>query len=296
MTVRCPGCSKEYPIPALPPGKGAAVRCRVCGTVFRIEAPAAAARASAPRPAAPPGPLDPVFSVRRQTGAGAAPAPQPGAAVLIADESRPFRDALQRAVQELGERCAVVEDGEAALRYVQEQRPRLLLVNVYLRKLLGVIVCERVKADPVLRSTRVVLVGSLFRQDRFVRQPDRDRLYGADDYIEEAIEPDDLRQRLQALLSPALAPAAAATPSTALAPPEDLQRLIRIILSDILVYYPDRCETAVREGRFVQEFRVELEEGRRLVAERFAGLSQVAEIYKRAVRDWAEERRQAHVG
>ncbi len=294
MTVRCPGCGKEYPVPALPPGKGAAVRCRVCGTVFRIEAPAAAAPASAPRPAAPPEPLDPVFSVRRQAGAGAAPAAQPGAAVLIADEPRPFRDALQRAVQELGARCAVVEDGEAALRYVQEQRPRLLLVNVYLRKLLGVIVCERVKADPVLRSTQVVLVGSLFRQDRFVRQPDRDRLYGADDYIEEAIEPEDLRQRLQGLLSPALAPAAA--PSAALTPPEDLQRLIRIILSDILVYYPERCETAVREGRFVQEFRVELEEGRRLVTERFAGLPQVAEIYRRAVHGWAEERRQAHVG
>jgi CheY-like chemotaxis protein len=235
-----------------------------------------------------------VFSVRRQAGAGAAPAAQPGAAVLIADEPRPFRDALQRAVQGLGVRCAVVEDGEAALRYVQEQRPRLLLVNVYLRKLLGVIVCERVKADPVLRSTQVILIGSLFRQDRFVRQPDRDRLYGADDYIEEAIEPEDLRQRLQALLSPALAPAAA--PSAALAPQEDLQRLIRIILSDILVYYPERCETAVREGRFVQEFRVELEEGRRLVTERFAGLPQVAEIYRRAVHDWAEERRQAHVG
>jgi DNA-binding response OmpR family regulator len=228
---------------------------------------------------------------------GAQPQPAPiatGAPVLIADEARPFREQLVQALQTLGVRCAVVEDGESALRYVQENHPQLMLVNVYLRRLLGIIVCERVKADPLLRSTRVVLIGALFRKDRFVREPGR--LYGADDYIEEAVSPQELQERLAALLGGAGAGAAAARSGGGAAEiSEDLQRLIRIILSDIALYYPERCEAAVREGRFQDEFRVELEEGRRLIADRFPDSRRAAEIYIRAVSEWVEERQRALV-
>jgi CheY-like chemotaxis protein len=230
-------------------------------------------------------------------GGGAGPARRPSAAsaaapVLIADEARPFREQLVQALHSLGVRCAVVEDGESALRYVQENHPQLMLVNVYLRRLLGIIVCERVKADPLLRSTRVVLIGALFRKDRFVREPGR--LYGADDYIEEAVSPQELRERLSALLGAGGA-APAAAPGAAGEATEDLQRLIRIILSDIALYYPERCESAVREGRFQDEFRVELEEGRRLIADRFPGWASAAEIYLRAVGEWVEERQRVLV-
>jgi DNA-binding response OmpR family regulator len=218
-----------------------------------------------------------------------------GAPVLIADEARPFREHLVQALQTLGVRCALVEDGESALRYVQENHPQLMLVNVYLRRLLGIIVCERVKADPLLRSTRVVLIGALFRKDRFVREPGR--LYGADDYIEEAVSPQELKERLTALLGGAGAgPAAAPGPGgTAAETPEDLQRLIRIILSDIALYYPERCEAALREGRFQDEFGVELEEGRRLILDRFQGSRRATEQYARAVSEWVEERQRALV-
>ncbi len=289
MKVRCPGCGKEYPAPALPPGKGATVRCRACGSMFRVGTPAPAASHAAPAPARP-APVEPVFHMRGHTE------PEPGATVLIADEARPFRDMLLQALGALGVRHAVVDDGESALRYVQENRPRLLLVNVYLRRLLGIIVCERIKADPQLRSTRVVLIGALFRKDRFVREPDR--LYGADDYIEEAITPEALRERLGGILTPSLAPTAAQPAAGSLPPAdlaEDLQRLTRIILSDIVLYNPERCESAVRDGRFVEEFQIELEEGRRLIEERFPELPQGSEMFQRAVREWVDSRRRVLV-
>lgn len=305
MNVRCPGCGKEYPAPVLPPGKSVTVRCRACGSMFRVgpapaapapprpSAPPAAgakgpARPAAPPPAPPPSDSEPVFRMRGHA------APQPGATVLIADEARPFRDLLIQALRDLGARWAAVDDGESALRYVQEQRPRLLLVNVYLRRLLGIIVCERIKADPQLRSTRVVLIGALFRKDRFVREPDR--LYGADDYIEEAIAPAELRGRLAGMLTPSLAPTAAGgAAASSGGAPEDLQRLARIILSDIVLYNPDRCEAAVREGRFAQEFQVELEEGRRLIEERFPDVPQAVALYRRAVQEWIDSRRRVLV-
>ena len=351
MKVACPGCGKEYRAPVLAPGKGATVRCRACGSMFRLSAPTAAeptappppARPVAPTPvhaaaapdpvpvsppvapAPPPAAPDPtptsgldsdfVFKVgtakasKPAVDAGAELAPTAGG-VLIADEARPFREALSVAVSDLGQSCELVEDGESALAYVQQHRPKLLLVNVYLRKMLGVVVCERVKADPQLRSTKVVLIGSLFRKDRFVRGPEH--LYGADDYIEEAISPEDLKQRLGVLLgsAPDLAQPAssgAAPPSETPIPPEgktasgetsvpeDVQRLIRIILSDIVLYNPDRLQAAMGNGQFLEEFKVELDEGRRLLVGRFPDLPQVEPAYAAAVERWLEDRRQAPV-
>ncbi len=241
--------------------------------------------------------------------AGAEPSQAVGG-VLIADEARPFRETLSNAVRDLGESCKLVEDGESALAYLQQHRPRLLLVNVYLRKMLGVVVCERVKADPQLRSTKVVLIGSLFRKDRFVRGPER--LYGADDYIEEAISPEELNQRLAVLLGsapemtrPALsdtappcetpAPPEAATASSETSIPEDVQRLIRIILSDIVLYNPDRQQAAMGSGEFLKEFKVELDEGRRLLLGRFPEVPEVEAAYTAAVERWLEEHSQAPV-
>ena len=312
MKVRCPGCGKEYPAPALEPGRSVTVRCRACASMFRVSAPGAAppaAPTAAARPAPPAAPAAPRASAARpagprpEGGGGAAAdtlepvfrlrghsAPEPGAQVLIADESRPFRDLLAHTFASLGVKCAVVDDGESALRYVQEHRPRLLMVNVYLRRLLGIIVCERVKADPQLRSTRVVLIGALFRKDRFKREPDR--LYGADDYIEESITPEALKERMGGLFEPVSA-GAPASETAGGGVSEELQRLTRIILSDILLYNPERCDAAVREGRFEQEFQVELEEGRRLVLDRFPGQPRAIEAYRRLVQEWAEEQRGA---
>ena len=77
------------------------------------------------------------------------------------------------------------ETGDPTLDYVRQTRADLVIVNVYLKGKLGVEVTEEIKADKTLEHTRVILIGALFRANRFRANPTN--LYGADEYIEEQI-------------------------------------------------------------------------------------------------------------
>ncbi len=74
--------------------------------------------------------------------------------------------------------------------------------------------------------------------------------------------------------SPPTAPATARPPAPAAAPPaanpeiEKAQRLARIIVSDVILYNPEKFEAAVRAGDVVKALSGELEEGYSLFASR----------------------------
>src|SRR5260221_185375 len=136
-------------------------------------------------------------SGKRPAQAGAAPGGA-GPLALVADEDREFRDLVARSLESLGCRVETTDDGEAAFRFAVTRRPAVMIVNVYLRRLLGVAVCEGVKGSPDLRGTRVALVGSVFKSDRFVRSPGN--LYGADDYFDDVIHRDELRVTLSSII------------------------------------------------------------------------------------------------
>jgi DNA-binding response OmpR family regulator len=224
--------------------------------------------------------------------------------VLVGDEDREFRDLVRRTLESLGCRVEVTGDGEAAFRFAVAHRPDLMVLNVYLQRLLGVAVCEGVKGSPDLKSTRVALVGSVFKSDRFVRHPGN--LYGADDYFEDVIPEPQLRARLSTLLGGAAAPPAAvppgrdatpgaagddlvfgpgaqppATPAGPLAPNgadepidprSEIHRLARIMVSDLKIYHPDEFRLAVLERRFSETFREELSQAKDLIGRRFPGM------------------------
>jgi CheY-like chemotaxis protein len=245
--------------------------------------------------------------------------------VLVADEDREFRDLVCRTLTELGCQVSTAEDGESALRLASQHRPYLVVLNVYLRKLLGVAVCEGIKGNPGLRSIRVALVGSVFKSERFVRGPRN--LYGADDYFEDVISKPDMRERFRLLLSgtgPVSTSARATTngggavssagrehvghgggrsvpgqPPPAshgghdIEPRAEIRRLARIMLSDLKIYYPERFGRAVTERRLFETFREELIKGKELIVNRFPELADRLEILAGALREGLEEERSA---
>src|SRR5436309_6323550 len=258
MIVVCPGCGRRYRIPET--GRpGRRVRCGACGRVFTTEEGRLPAVGGAALPGAG---APPPFRAESSTG----PAGRAHALVLVGDEDREFRNLVRRTLESLGCKVEVTADGEAAFRFAVAHRPDLMVLNVYMTRLLGVAVCEGVKGSPDLKRTRVALVGSVFKADRFVRHPGN--LYGADDYFEDVIPAAQLRARLSALLvGPAAGPRAAAstretpTPRTAadsdigsgaaaggplaqngadepIDPRSEIHRLARIRVSDLKIYHP----------------------------------------------------------
>lgn len=103
---------------------------------------------------------------------------------FIADEARPFRDFMVSELTNLGYRVEVFSNDEGLLDRIRRERPALLLANVYLRGMLGVELCETIRAIPDL-GTRVLLIGAIFRADRFRSRPESH--YGADGYLEEGL-------------------------------------------------------------------------------------------------------------
>ena len=175
----------------------------------------------------------------------------------IADEPRPFRDFLGEQLRRLGFDVTFFETGDPTLDFVRRMRADLVIVNVYLKGKLGVEVTEEIKADPSLNHTHVILIGALFRANRFRANPTN--LYGADEYIEEQIPEKEFRQIIQKLF-----PQAGAHAEEQLEPREydEARRLARLILSDIIIYHVDKVEQGIRDGNFFEILRDEIDEGR----------------------------------
>jgi len=314
MIVVCPGCGRRYRLPAVggAPPAGRRVRCGGCGRVFAAEEAMTAVHGTAATSAPGPTPTHPV------------------PLALVGDEDREFRQLLRNVLESLGCKVEVTEDGEAAFRYAVARHPDLMVLNVYLQRLLGVAVCEGVKGSPDLRRTRVALVGSVFKSDRFVRHPGN--LYGADDYFEDVIPETQLRARLQRLLGgtagserpraqespiattraaplsgsaldasagagpPAVAAAGALAPNGAdepIDPRSEIRRLARIMVSDLKIYHPEGFRQALLERRFSEAFREELAQAKDLIAHRFPALTDRMAILSEALKEQIAEERAA---
>jgi CheY-like chemotaxis protein len=233
------------------------ITCKKCSAVFRavIDLPLA-------------GPVRVACPVCRQQltlrpapSTEVTPPPRPAVKqreAVIVDEPRPFRAFLGAQLQKLGFKVTLFDTGEPALEFVGRTSAALVIVNVYLKgNRLGVDLSEDIKNDPQLKSTRVVLIGALFRANRFRANPTN--LYGADEYIEEQIPEKEFRQIIRKLF-PEVSPTVEHPTETL--EHEDARRLARLILSDIIIYNTAKVEQGIRDGSFFDLLEREISEGR----------------------------------
>jgi CheY-like chemotaxis protein/DNA-directed RNA polymerase subunit RPC12/RpoP len=240
--------------------------CKQCGARFRAAIPeplTRAVRVACPscsnqmvlKPAASPVAV-PSSPIDQRATLHDAPLPRRRIAV-IADEPRPFRSFLAEHLRRLGFDVTAFETGEQAFDFIKRSRAELAIVNVYLKGRLGVEVTEDIRADASLAHTRVILIGALFRANRFRANPTN--LYGADEYIEEQIPEKEFRQIIRKLF-----PEVGHTEELPIEPKEydEARRLARLILSDIVIYHPGKVEVGIRDDNFFDVLKSEIAEGR----------------------------------
>ena len=238
MELTCKQCGAKFRAAVkLPLTEPVRVACPSCANQMVLK-PRAGAFAGAPAATPAPAPKS-----QRRTAA-------------IADEPRPFRDFLGAQLKRVGFDVQFFDTGDSALDYVRRTHADLAIVNVYLKGKLGVEVSEEIKADAALSHTRVILIGALFRANRFRANPTN--LYGADEYIEEQIPEKEFRQIIQHLFPDSKTQEAPAEPREY----EDARRLARLILSDIVIYHPEKVEQSIRENNFFEVLHDQINEGR----------------------------------
>jgi response regulator RpfG family c-di-GMP phosphodiesterase/DNA-directed RNA polymerase subunit RPC12/RpoP len=217
-----------------------------------------------------------------------APAPKRRRIAAIADEPRPFRSFLAEHLRRLGFDVSTFETGEPAFEFIRRSQADLAIVNVYLKGRLGVEVTEDIRADATLENTRVILIGALFRANRFRANPTN--LYGADEYIEEQIPEREFRQIIRRLF-----PEVGHTDEYPLEPKEydEARRLARLILSDIVIYHLEKVEAGIRDDNFFEVLKNEIAEGRAYYDSRVPlRVRQDTEIYSETLQQFVRMKRE----
>jgi len=261
--------------------------CKQCGSKFRAALELPLARAV--RVACPSCGNQMVLKPASANAAPPPPTPMPKRRVAaIADEPRPFRAFLAEHLRRMGFDVTLFENGDPTLDYVRHARAELAIVNVYLKGKLGVEITEQIKNDPSLAHTRVILIGALFRANRFRANPTN--LYGADEYIEEQIPEKEFRQIIRKLF-----PEVGATEEMPIEPREyeEARRLARLILSDIIIYHAAKTEQGLRDGNFFELLKDEIEEGRQYYESRVPmRVRRETEIFSETLQQFVQMKRE----
>jgi two-component system, sensor histidine kinase len=117
--------------------------------------------------------------------------------ILNVDDHDGGRYAKSRILELAGYRVVEAATGADALRLVREAKPQLILLDVKLPDVNGIELCRTIKSDPV--STHIMVL-----QISAVHTTRADRIYGlecgADTYLIEPVEADELLATVNALL------------------------------------------------------------------------------------------------
>jgi len=108
-----------------------------------------------------------------------------GELILVADDEPYIVRALSFVLGKQGYRVATASDGTDALACISTDRPRLAFLDLMMPKLDGYEVCRRVKSDPALSGTYVIILTAKGQQaDKACGMA-----LGADEYITKPFSP-----------------------------------------------------------------------------------------------------------
>jgi DNA-binding response OmpR family regulator len=117
--------------------------------------------------------------------------------ILAVDDDRVTLLLLSARLIKEGYRVLTAADGEEAWATSRRERPDLVFSDMLLPKMDGISLCRKIKEDPDLAATRVILATAVFKQAAFRAEA---RLSGADEFIEKPFDMDAVLSKVRALI------------------------------------------------------------------------------------------------
>jgi DNA-binding response OmpR family regulator len=115
--------------------------------------------------------------------------------ILIVDDEPIGRETLAALLQPQGYQLMFAADGDDALAQAAAQPPDLVLLDVMMPQMSGFEVCQRLRANPLLRDVPVIMLTAL--DDRESRMQGFDA--GADDFVSKPFDRAELRGRVRTI-------------------------------------------------------------------------------------------------
>ena len=221
MNVICPSCSTVYRVdPAKVPEKGVRARCRVCAAIFQVPAMAEGPPQVAPEPAREKVPTGDHDALAAAATIGGAPRPEPAAVAPVSHGS----------TVEAASPAASFPSPEPTAPVQRTTSPRFAPPAGSPR--------------PSVAIPPIVSPAARFGASEVARPP-------------AAVPPATPRPA-----APPAAPAPAArrlvNPFMSQDPQQKARRLARALISDLVVYYPDRRQEGLRKGNLKEIFGEEI--------------------------------------
>lgn len=116
--------------------------------------------------------------------------------ILVVDDHPLNRDILRARLVAHGYEVVTAVDGEEALAVARAQQPDLILLDIMMPKVDGITVCRRLKADPSLPFTPIIMVTAKAESQDVVAGLDA----GGDEYLTKPVDPAALLARVRSML------------------------------------------------------------------------------------------------
>jgi DNA-binding response OmpR family regulator len=120
----------------------------------------------------------------------------PPPVIVVADDEEDILELVALGLERVGYVVHRAADGEQALALIREHTPDLAILDVAMPKLDGFELTRRLRNDPETNETKIVLLTAR------VQEADMDAglAAGAHDYITKPFSPQELQERVAALL------------------------------------------------------------------------------------------------
>lgn len=118
------------------------------------------------------------------------------AKILIAEDERDIRDLITFTLQFAGYEVIAASNGEDAVMMARREIPDLILMDVRMPRMTGYEACTAMKADPRLKNVPVIFLSAKGQDVEIQAGLEA----GAEEYLLKPFAPDQLTQRIQAVL------------------------------------------------------------------------------------------------
>jgi len=117
--------------------------------------------------------------------------------ILIADDTPSEAALMASVVQQLGHVAKTVADGESCIATAKTLKPALILLDVVMPKLDGFNTCRKIKKDPELAKTPIIMVTSKTQDsDKFWAEKQ-----GANHFVTKPFTPESLADAIKTFVS-----------------------------------------------------------------------------------------------
>ena len=119
-----------------------------------------------------------------------------GTRVLVVDDNPQNTELVQAYLESLPVQIATAVDGLDAMAQAERFKPDLILLDVMMPKMSGFEVCQKIKQNPDLRDTVIIMVTALHEVGDFERAVE----CGCDDFLTKPVNKLELVTRVRSLL------------------------------------------------------------------------------------------------